>query len=134
MPAAVAGVAVVALALAVVLAHVSGAEAAVRRTTLLVSWGWMNPDGYWRQVVVANGTIPGPTLRGVVGDELRVTVVNMLVGSTTTLHWHGLLLEHPQWDGAAMVTQYPIPPGQRYAAAPRRSHPASLEVVSSHET
>jgi FtsP/CotA-like multicopper oxidase with cupredoxin domain len=74
---------------------------------------WINPDGFFRLAIVANNSIPAPTLRGRVGDELVVDVVNMMSDAVTSLHWHGLLLDHPMWDGASMVSQYPIPPGQR---------------------
>jgi hypothetical protein len=59
-----------------------------------------------------NGQVPGPRLRFRQGDRVRINVVNRLP-DTTTVHWHGLILPNVM-DGAAEVTQQPIPNGQLY--------------------
>jgi FtsP/CotA-like multicopper oxidase with cupredoxin domain len=41
--------------------------------------------------ITVNGNIPGPVLRFKEGDEAVITVNNLL-GTTTSVHWHGLLL------------------------------------------
>lgn len=56
-----------------------------------------------------NGQVPGPRLRVTEGDRVRVNVRNLLPESTT-IHWHGLILPNAM-DGAAYITQAPIPPG-----------------------
>jgi FtsP/CotA-like multicopper oxidase with cupredoxin domain len=48
-------------------------------------------------------------LRVTAGDRVRIHVHNDLP-EPTSLHWHGMVLPNPM-DGAADVTQAPIPPG-----------------------
>ena len=59
-----------------------------------------------------NGSIPGPTLKVGQGTEIVVHVVN---GGDldTTVHWHGLRLEH-RFDGVPHETQAPIPVGGEF--------------------
>lgn len=59
-----------------------------------------------------NGVIPGPEIRLVEGDTLRVTVKNRLP-QDTSIHWHGIPLVNSM-DGVPNVTQAPIKPGQDY--------------------
>ena len=59
-----------------------------------------------------NGQVPGPRLHFRQGDRVRINVVNHLP-STTTVHWHGLILPNVM-DGAAEVTQQPVANGQLY--------------------
>jgi FtsP/CotA-like multicopper oxidase with cupredoxin domain len=56
-----------------------------------------------------NRQVPGPRLRVVEGDRIRINVRNRLPESTT-IHWHGLILPNAM-DGPADITQEPIPPG-----------------------
>ncbi len=56
-----------------------------------------------------NHQIPGPRIRVTEGDRIRIHVRNNLPESTT-VHWHGLILPNAM-DGAAEITQDPIPPG-----------------------
>jgi len=60
-----------------------------------------------------NGTVPGPELRVMQGDRLRVTLVNDLPASTT-IHWHGVRVSNAE-DGVAGVTQDAVPPGATYS-------------------
>lgn len=56
-----------------------------------------------------NGTVPGPTLRGEVGDRIRVNYKNELpIGMD--VHQHGMVLPNDM-DGVAPLTQELIPPG-----------------------
>ncbi|MDQ2677665.1 MAG: multicopper oxidase domain-containing protein [Actinomycetota bacterium] len=59
-----------------------------------------------------NGTVPGPTLRGEVGDHIRVKVINKLP-MATDVHMHGMILPNDQ-DGVAPLTQDLIQPGDEY--------------------
>ncbi|MGH2614426.1 MAG: multicopper oxidase family protein [Thermomicrobiales bacterium] len=59
-----------------------------------------------------NNQVPGPRIRVTEGDRVRINVTNHLPESTT-VHWHGLIVPNAM-DGAAEVTQDPIPPGQTY--------------------
>ncbi|MCA0370220.1 MAG: multicopper oxidase domain-containing protein [Proteobacteria bacterium] len=56
-----------------------------------------------------NGTVPGPTLRARLGDELSIHVINHL-SEPTSLHWHGVLVPN-NMDGVPFVNQLPIEPG-----------------------
>jgi multicopper oxidase len=59
-----------------------------------------------------NGTIPGPVLRVMHGQRVRVRYVNH-VDVLTTVHWHGMILPNAM-DGAAYVTQPPVKPGDGF--------------------
>ncbi len=56
-----------------------------------------------------NGQIPGPVLRAVEGDTVRVSVTNTLT-EPTTIHWHGVAVPAGM-DGVPELSQAPIPPG-----------------------
>jgi FtsP/CotA-like multicopper oxidase with cupredoxin domain len=58
-----------------------------------------------------NGQVPGPTIRGQVGDTLIVHLKNALP-EPTTVHWHGLRVP-AEMDGTPMV-QNPIQPGETF--------------------
>jgi FtsP/CotA-like multicopper oxidase with cupredoxin domain len=60
-----------------------------------------------------NRQVPGPRLHLVEGDRVRINVHNSLP-EPTTVHWHGLNVPNAM-DGAAEITQKPIPPGATYA-------------------
>jgi FtsP/CotA-like multicopper oxidase with cupredoxin domain len=59
-----------------------------------------------------NGTIPGPLLRVVHGQRIRVRYASD-VGVPTSIHWHGMLLPNAM-DGAAGITQPAVPFGGEY--------------------
>lgn len=59
-----------------------------------------------------NHQVPGPRLHLVEGDRVRINVRNGLP-EPTTVHWHGLNVPNAM-DGAAEITQQPIPPGATY--------------------
>jgi manganese oxidase len=76
--------------------------------TSVIEWNIL-PD----QPVLAyafNKQLPGPRIRVTEGDRVRINVTNQLPESTT-VHWHGLVVPNAM-DGAAEITQDPIPPGQ----------------------
>lgn len=70
------------------------------------------PDGVKKaHTLTFNGIFPGPLLTANLGDELVITVTNLL-DEPTTVHWHGLFQNQTQFsDGPSMITQCPIPPG-----------------------
>ncbi|KAJ3807155.1 multicopper oxidase-domain-containing protein, partial [Lentinula aff. lateritia] len=75
----------------------------------------LSPNGVQKTVLTVNGLFPGPTIEVRSGDLLVVNVYNKL-SEATSLHWHGI--RHPvgnnSQDGAAGVTECPIPPGANY--------------------
>lgn len=55
------------------------------------------------------------------GDMIVVDVINKILGSTETMHWHGIRQTKTPWmDGVPMVTQCPIHQGSTF----RYSFPA----------
>ena len=59
-----------------------------------------------------NGMVPGPTLRVVEGQPVRVRVRNNL-DESTSVHWHGQRVPNAM-DGVPFITQPPIEPGTEY--------------------
>ncbi len=59
-----------------------------------------------------NGTLPGPMIRGKIGDRVIVHFRNSLP-EETTIHWHGLRVPN-EMDGAPGATQPPIQPGGEF--------------------
>ncbi len=100
----------------------------------------ITPDGYkewtltaeiveWEvspgQVVEAwtyNGTVPGPTLRGEVGDKIRVRLINKLPMGTD-VHMHGMVLPN-EMDGVAPITQELVKPGEEFVYEYEVTEPA----------
>ena len=73
------------------------------------------PDGYERQVLAFNGTIPGPAIIADWGDDLVIHVTNNMENNGTSIHWHGIRqLGSLEYDGVPGVTQCPIAPGSTY--------------------
>ncbi|KAL4899005.1 hypothetical protein BDW74DRAFT_171840 [Aspergillus multicolor] len=73
------------------------------------------PDGYPRQVLVFNDTLPGPLIEANWGDELVIHVTNGLEHNGTAVHWHGIWQRGTNgYDGVPGVTQCPIAPGSTY--------------------
>ncbi len=78
-----------------------------------ITWVTADPTGISpRPVIGINGRWPIPTIECEVGDRVIVNVRNQLGNQTTSLHFHGFFQrETASMDGAAGVTQCPIPPG-----------------------
>src|SRR5690606_38299500 len=74
---------------------------------------WSILPGETVEAYAYNGQVPGPTLRVIEGDRVRINVTNRLPESTT-VHWHGLILPN-EMDGPAEITQDPIAPGGGYS-------------------
>jgi multicopper oxidase len=59
-----------------------------------------------------NGQFPGPEIRVLEGERLRIRVKNMLPEGTT-VHWHGIPLRNPM-DGVPDITQPAIATGETF--------------------
>jgi FtsP/CotA-like multicopper oxidase with cupredoxin domain len=59
------------------------------------------------------GSLPGPELRAVQGETVRVTLVNDSVADGVTLHWHGYDVPNAM-DGVPGVTQDAVMPGHSF--------------------
>lgn len=77
--------------------------------TLMVGYKWVNFAGKKIRALAFNNQIPGPTLHFKEGDHVTINVFNH-TNEPTSVHWHGLIIPWPM-DGAAGLTQAPIPPG-----------------------
>ncbi len=74
------------------------------------------PDDYPATPVWAyNDIVPGPEIRLVQGERVRIAVENAL-NEQTTVHWHGLRVPHAM-DGVPYLTQEPIGPGEQFVYA-----------------
>lgn len=73
---------------------------------------WEVTPGQVEQAFAYNGIVPGPTLRVVEGQPVRVHVRNDLTESTS-VHWHGQRVPNDM-DGVPFITQPPIKPGQTF--------------------
>jgi FtsP/CotA-like multicopper oxidase with cupredoxin domain len=60
-----------------------------------------------------NGVTPGPEIRAVQGQTVRVRLVDADVPRGVTLHWHGVDVPAGD-DGVAGVTQDAVPPGGQF--------------------
>ena len=70
---------------------------------------WNVAPGVKKQAFAFNGTVPGPTIRVIEGEKVRVLVTNRMPMGTA-VHWHGMVLPH-KMDGVPGITQAPIEPG-----------------------
>jgi iron transport multicopper oxidase len=82
-------------------------------TDLHIKNAFLQPDGFNRSYVTAEGIIPGPTITGNKGDTFKINLINELTNGTmilsTSIHWHGIFQEHTNWaDGPPFVNQCPI--------------------------
>ncbi len=97
------------------LAAVGGAQAKTVTYDFNVSWVQANPDGLFdRKVVGINGQWPLPVIEVDKGDQLVINMYNGLDRSAS-IHFHGMFQNGTnEMDGAAMVTQCPIPAGSHF--------------------
>ena len=69
----------------------------------------------YRPYIGVNGLVPGPTLIVNEGQNMIVNVNNRLISETTSIHWHGMDMRNTPWmDGALLVSQCPISPGETF--------------------
>ena len=72
-----------------------------------------------------NETWPGPTIRVIEGERVRITFTNNLPASTG-VHFHGIEFDDFTQDGVPFFTQLPIVPGEsmtyEFTATPAGSH------------
>ncbi|XP_056010293.1 uncharacterized protein LOC130051743 [Ostrea edulis] len=85
--------------------------APVNISEVITADGWEDR----KLVVVANGTLPGPSIIAYEDQVLVIRVTNSLPSDTVSIHWHGLEQRGtPYMDGTSYVTQCPIAPGQTF--------------------
>ncbi|KAI9271368.1 multicopper oxidase-domain-containing protein [Sporodiniella umbellata] len=78
----------------------------------------LNPDCSSQSFssLVVNGQFPGPTLRMVKNDKIKVLVKNSIgTKESTSIHFHGIYQMNSNGaDGVAGITQNPIRPGESF--------------------
>lgn len=89
----------------------SGARSVVEFSLEARPGDWELSPGHRLQALTYNGTVPGPTIRASVGDNLVIHFKNSLT-EPTTIHWHGLRIS-PEMDGAP-ASQRPVAPGETF--------------------
>ncbi|MEQ9557610.1 MAG: multicopper oxidase family protein [Rhodospirillales bacterium] len=72
----------------------------------------IGPKGPETAVWAYNGRTPGPVIRALQGERLRVHFKNTLE-QPTTIHWHGIRLTNAM-DGVPYLTQDPVQPGETF--------------------
>jgi len=70
------------------------------------------PDGASAEIWAYEGAVPGPPLRAMRGQEIRVRLVNEL-GEPTALHFRGVRLANAM-DGVPRLTQAPVMAGESF--------------------
>lgn len=93
------------------------ADTAIPILRARLSTAQLAPIGYpatpvWAYATEGAGVIPGPEIRVMAGERIRRQLVNDLPQPTAT-HWHGIRVENAM-DGAAPLTQPPVPPGESF--------------------
>ena len=83
---------------------------------------WEVSPGETVEAWTYNGTVPGPTLRGEVGDKIRVRLINELPMGTD-VHMHGMILPN-EMDGVAPITQDLVKPGEEFVYEYEVTEPA----------
>lgn len=72
----------------------------------------INLIGEKQPAILANGTLPAPTLHWREGEFITLNVTNNMT-EVTSLHWHGILLPY-QMDGVPGISFPGIAPGETY--------------------
>ncbi|XAR73338.1 Laccase [Bertholletia excelsa] len=90
-------------------------EARIRHYKWEAKYEFKSPDCYKKLVITINGKSPGPTIKAQQNDTVVVELTNSLMTENVAIHWHGIRqIGTPWFDGSALVTQCPIPPGQTF--------------------
>ncbi len=106
-------------------------EDGTKRFELTVSQiQWEVEPGKFVEAMAYNGIVPGPTIRGEVGDDVEIVVTNEM-DESTAVHWHGILVPNAM-DGVPDITQEPIRPGETFTYAFPLREPAVGMYHSHH--
>jgi FtsP/CotA-like multicopper oxidase with cupredoxin domain len=91
---------------------------------------WEVEPGRTVEAWTYNGQVPGPQIRVVEGDRVRLIVKNDL-DESTAVHFHGVELPNDQ-DGVPYITQPPIKPGATFTYEFTAPNPGSHMYHSHH--
>jgi FtsP/CotA-like multicopper oxidase with cupredoxin domain len=73
---------------------------------------WRTDDTHTVDAWAYNGQVPGPVIRGRVGERIRIVLTNRLP-EPTTVHWHGIGLPIGM-DGVPGISQKAVEPGETF--------------------
>jgi manganese oxidase len=73
---------------------------------------WETKEGTLVDAMAYNRMVPGPVIRVMEGERVRIIVTNLLDEPHTT-HWHGLFVPNDM-DGVPGISQDPILPGESF--------------------
>ena len=91
----------------VVLYWIQKSNAVIQSYTLVITREIL--PGFNGLRVAVNGSSPGPQISVILGNTVRITVINGIFDDSTSIHWHGMELRNTPWmDGLINVTQCPI--------------------------
>jgi FtsP/CotA-like multicopper oxidase with cupredoxin domain len=93
---------------------------------------WDTGGGAKVHAMTYNGIVPGPVIRIVEGDNVRINVHNEMRQSTA-VHFHGVLLPN-KMDGVPFITQAPIKPGASFTYEFTAKNPGSHMYHSHHNS
>lgn len=80
--------------------------------------------------IAINGTVPGPLVRLREGQDAMIRVTNQLVGESSSIYWHGLILPY-RMDGVPGVTFPGIAPGETpIPIASRSDRTARIGIIA----
>ena len=91
---------------------------------------WETAPGQIVEAWAYNEQLPGPQIRVVEGDRVRLIVKNEL-SESTAVHFHGLELPNAM-DGVPFITQPPIKPGETFTYEFTAPNPGSHMYHSHH--
>lgn len=93
---------------------------------------WEVEPGKVIEAYTFNGIVPGPEIRVVEGDNVRINVHNRM-NESTCIHWHGLLLPN-NMDGVPFLTQPLIKSGETFVYEFPAKNPGSHMYHSHHNS
>jgi len=91
---------------------------------------WEVEPGKTIAAMTYNGTVPGPEIRVIEGDRVRIVVTNEMAQSTV-VHWHGVIVPNDM-DGVPFLTQPLIKPGETFTYEFTAKNPGSHMYHSHH--
>lgn len=90
---------------------------------------WETKEGHLVEAKAYNRMIPGPVIRVMEGERVRIIVTNLMSEPHTT-HWHGMFLPN-KMDGVPGISQDPIAPGDSFTYE-FTANPAGTRLYHSH--
>jgi FtsP/CotA-like multicopper oxidase with cupredoxin domain len=91
---------------------------------------WLVAPGQVIPAMAYNGRVPGPEIRIVEGDKVRVVLTNEMAQSTS-IHFHGVMLPNSM-DGVPFITQPPVKTGESFTYEFTARNPGSHMYHSHH--